>query len=60
MQKFTQRLTSNKDCTKCHADRGIWRDPSDRRIYLCDECFSKHLHAVKQYHDQLTCSEQSR
>lgn len=41
--RFTARETSKNDCTRCHNSRGIWRDPIERTIHLCDDCLADYF-----------------
>ncbi len=41
--RFTARMTKVNDCCACHQHRGIWRDPTHPRRWLCDECFAIEL-----------------
>ena len=41
--KWSERQTSYKDCCRCHRAPGIWRNPTDRSHFLCDDCFSDNL-----------------
>ncbi|MCA1452107.1 hypothetical protein I6F35_02620 [Bradyrhizobium sp. BRP22] len=45
-RRFVARAAHKQDCVLCRADKGIWRDPDNRRFYICDHCFAADRHRI--------------
>jgi hypothetical protein len=42
VRRFVARVpVHRRDCVKCHAAPGIWRDPDNRPYFICDDCLAR-------------------